>query len=65
MRSYPNRIPLSADVVERLASAVGELAFDRLYDNFGRKVDAGAAAAVQRSADRYSGWVTGRFDELT
>lgn len=65
MRSYPNRIPLSADVVERLASAVGELAFDRLYDNFGRKVDADAAAAVQRSADRYAGWVTGRFDQLT
>jgi glyoxylase-like metal-dependent hydrolase (beta-lactamase superfamily II) len=65
MRSYPNRIPLSADVVERLASAVGELAFDRLYDNFGRKVDAEAAAAVQRSADRYAGWVTGRFDEFT
>ena len=65
MRSYPNRIPLSAGIVERLASAVSGLAFDRLYDNFGRKVDADAAATVQSSADRYAGWVRGRFDELT
>ena len=65
MRSFPNRIPLSAGVVERLASAVGELRFDRLYDNFGRTIDADAAAAVRRSAERYAGWASGRFDDGT
>ncbi len=65
LRSYPNRIPLSAAVVERLTRAVQDLGFDRLYDNFGRAIDRDAAAAVRRSADRYCGWVRGDFDHLT
>jgi hypothetical protein len=65
LRSYPNRIPLSPGVVERIRRAVMQLAFDRLYDNFGRMIAADAAAAVSRSADRYSGWVRGDFDQLT
>jgi hypothetical protein len=65
MRSYPNRIPLSAAVVERLAGAVAPLAFDRLYDNFGKTIDSGAGAAVATSAERYVGWVRGDFDDLT
>ena len=65
LRSYPNRIPLSPGVVERITRAVTQLPFDRLYDNFGRTIDTGAATAVTRSADRYSGWVRGDFDELT
>jgi len=65
MRSYPNRIPLSAAVVERLAAGVTDLPFERLYDNFGRGPKRDAAAAVQRSAARYAGWVRGDFDELT
>ncbi|MDQ6774563.1 MAG: hydrolase [Candidatus Dormibacteraeota bacterium] len=65
MRSYPNRIPLSAAVVERLAQAVEVFSFDRLYDNFGGTIDTDAAAAVRRSADRYVGWVRGDFDHLT
>ena len=65
LRSYPNRIPLSAAVVQRIVRAVTPLAFDRLYDNFGRTVDAGAAQAVSRSADRYCGRVRGDFDHLT
>jgi glyoxylase-like metal-dependent hydrolase (beta-lactamase superfamily II) len=65
LRSYPNRIPLSPAVVERIARAVTQLSFDRLYDNFGRTIDAGAAAAVSQSADRYSRWVRGDFDQLT
>jgi hypothetical protein len=65
MRSYPNRIPLSAAVVERLAAAVRPLAFDRLYDNFGKTIDSAAAAAVASSAERYAGWVRGDFDDRT
>jgi hypothetical protein len=65
LRSYPNRIPLSPTVVERITRAVTKLPFDRLYDNFGRTIEAGAAAAVRRSADRYCGWVRGDFDQLT
>jgi glyoxylase-like metal-dependent hydrolase (beta-lactamase superfamily II) len=65
MRSYPNRIPMSPAVVERIVSAVEGLGFDRLYDNFGNTIDSDATAAVRRSADRYIGWVRGDFDELT
>lgn len=65
LRSYPNRIPLSPAVVERITRAVTQLAFDRMYDNFGRGVQAGAAEAVSRSADRYAAWVRGDFDQLT
>ncbi|WP_028933260.1 hydrolase [Pseudonocardia spinosispora] len=65
MRSYPNRIPLSAAVVERVTTAVEVFEFDRLYDNFGRTIDSGARAIVRRSADRYMAWVRGDFDHLT
>src|SRR5919112_1403698 len=65
MRSYPNRIPLSAGVVQRLAEAVEVFSFDRLYDNFGGTIDTDARAAVRRSADRYIGWIRGDFDNLT
>lgn len=64
MRSYPNRIPLSAAVVQRIAAAVAGLEFERLYDNFGRGPGTRADAAVQRSAERYVGWVRGDFDAL-
>ncbi len=65
MRSYPNRIPLSAGVVERITGAVEHLGFDRLYDNFGRTIDADARPTVRRSADRYIGWLRGDYDHLT
>lgn len=65
LRSYPNRIPLSPAVVDRIVGTVAELAFDRVYDNFGRTIDTGAPAAVRRSAERYAGWVRGDFDHLT
>ncbi len=65
MRSYPNRIPLSPAVVDRVTKAVQEYEFDRLYDNFGKTVDSDARAAVRRSADRYIAWVRGDFDHLT
>jgi hypothetical protein len=65
MRSYPNKIPLSAAVVARVSAAVGELEFDRLYDNFGGVVPSDASGAVQRSARRYIEWVSGDHDADT
>jgi hypothetical protein len=65
MRSYPNRIPLSAAVAGRVAGAVDRFTFDRIYDNFGNCIPDGAHAAVRRSAVRYTRWVRGDFDHLT
>lgn len=65
MRSFPNKIPLSAAAVSRVADRVLTLDFDRLYDNFGGRVTEGAREWVRRSADRYVAWVRGDFDDLT
>ena len=65
MRSYPNRIPLSGTVVQRIASQLDGLHFDRLYNNFGACVPADAKAVVHRSADRHAAWTRGDFDHLT
>lgn len=65
MRSYPNRIPLSAAVVERVTRTVEALPFDRIYDNFGKTIEGGGRSAIRASADRYIGWLRGDFDDLT
>lgn len=65
MRSYPNRIPLSGNVVQRIAAQVETLSFDRLYNNFGAVVPADAKRVVRESADRHTAWVRGDFDHLT
>jgi hypothetical protein len=65
MRSYPNRIPLSAAVVERIAAHVARYEFDRLYNNFTGVIPTDAGAVVQRSAARHAAWVRGDFDHLT
>jgi len=65
MRSYPNRIPLSGAVVDRVTRAVEQFAFDRLYSNFGNAISENARAVVRRSADRHIAWVRGDFDHLT
>jgi hypothetical protein len=65
MRSYPNRIPLSGAVVQRLAGATDLLEFDRLYNNFGAVIDHDARAMVRFSADRHAAWVRGDYDHLT
>lgn len=65
MRSYPNKVPLSAGVVSIVAGRVLSHPFDRLYDNFGGRVRAHADDWVRRSADRYIAWVQGDFDHLT
>lgn len=65
MRSFPNRLPLSAAVVERIAQHVERFAFDRLYGNFDNVIPTGAREAVRTSANRHIGWVRGDFDHLT
>ncbi len=66
MRSFANRIPLSAAVVDRVANKAIERPFDRLYGNFSDGlVDTDARAVVRRSADRYMAWVRGDYDHLT
>ncbi|WP_141361663.1 MBL fold metallo-hydrolase [Glutamicibacter uratoxydans] len=65
LRSYPNRIPLSAAVVRRIAAQAGALEFDRLYNNFSGTVPSDAHQIVQYSAERYARWVSGEYDALT
>ena len=65
MRSYPNRLPLSAAVVRRVADHVLVYEFDRLYDNFTGVVAKDARQVVTDSAELYIGWVSGKFDHLT
>ena len=65
MRSYPNRIPLSGNVVQRVAGQLEGLHFDRLYNNFGAVVPSDAKVVLRRSADRHAAWTRGDFDHLT
>jgi hypothetical protein len=62
MRSYVNRIPLSAAGVERIVDRLEPYDYERLYTLNGGTVDRDAKAVVRRSADRYIGWVRGDFD---
>ncbi|MFC7406882.1 hydrolase [Georgenia alba] len=65
MRSYPNKIPLSATVVQRVAASLERLDFDRIYGNFRGAVPARAKEAVRYSADRHIAWVRGDHDGET
>lgn len=65
LRSYPNVIPMSGAVIERVVTATNAFRYDRIYGNFGNTVRTDARAAVRRSADRYVAWVNGDFDHLT
>ncbi|MCU1514600.1 MAG: hypothetical protein JWO10_1690 [Microbacteriaceae bacterium] len=65
MRSYPNHLPLSINVTDRVASAIIERRFDRAYGNLGGVVDEDARAIVRRSADRQMAWMRGDYDALT
>ncbi|BDZ41832.1 hydrolase [Paraoerskovia sediminicola] len=65
MRSYPNRIPLSGAVAQRVAAHVVRFTFDRLYNNFEGVVPTGARDAVLRSAERHAAWTNGDNDHLT
>ena len=65
MRSYPNRIPLSGPVVQRVANHVARFEFDRLYNNFRGVIPVDAREIVLRSADRHAAWTSGANDHLT
>jgi glyoxylase-like metal-dependent hydrolase (beta-lactamase superfamily II) len=65
LRSIPNRLPLSAAVVQRMAGTLAALQFDRIYGLFSNSIDTDGRAAVQRSADRHAAWVCGDYDHLT
>lgn len=65
LRSYPNRIPLSAAVVLRMADALSALRFDRIYGLHTNTIDTDGAAVVRFSADRHAAWVRGDHDDLT
>lgn len=65
MRSYPNKIPLSAAVVERIAHDLDQLDYDTVVGNFDNELRGDAATSVQRSARRHAEWVRGDHDALT
>lgn len=65
LRSYPNKIPLSAAVVERIATQLGAWEFDRIIGNFGNTIDVDGRGVLRRSANRHIAWVRGDFDHLT
>lgn len=64
MRSYPNRIPLSANLVQRIVDRLEPYEFDRLHGLAGGTVLGDAKAAVRRSAERYIAWISGAYDHL-
>jgi hypothetical protein len=54
MYSFPNYIPLNAQSVRRVASAIEPLAFDRIYGAWwGRNIGTNAKAAFTASVRRY------------
>lgn len=65
MRSFPNHLPLSGAVVERVTAHLERFAFDRLYGNFANVIDTDARTIMRSSADRHIAWVRGDHDDLT
>ncbi|MEV0946681.1 MBL fold metallo-hydrolase [Rhodococcus sp. NPDC049939] len=65
LRSYPNRLPLSAAVVRRIADQLSNLEFDRIIGNFDNAIEREGPASLEYSAARHCAWVIGEFDNLT
>ncbi|HEU4848902.1 MAG TPA: hydrolase [Terrimesophilobacter sp.] len=65
LRSYPNKIPLSAAVVQRIADDLGRLRFDAVIGNFDNRIASGGHDSIRRSAERHIAWVRGDHDDLT
>ncbi len=54
MYSFPNFIPLSAPVIDRIVERLKPLKFDRIYGHFFElEIESDAPRAVERSAERY------------
>jgi glyoxylase-like metal-dependent hydrolase (beta-lactamase superfamily II) len=54
MYSYPNYIPLSAQIVDEVAQKVAPLQFDRIFSHFsGLNIGKDAKGIVERSVERY------------
>lgn len=65
MRSYPNKIPLSGAVAQRVTAQLETLEFDRIYGNFGNVTRTDARRILRFSADRHAAWARGDHDDLT
>lgn len=65
LRSYPNKIPLSGQVVQRIANQLESWEFDRIYGNFNNVIHGDGRRVVRDSADRHTAWVRGDFDHMT
>jgi hypothetical protein len=65
LRSFPNRLPLSGTVVERIAESMVGLRYEQLWSNFGIAIREQADAKVQYSARRHIAWACGEHDDLT
>ncbi|REE04421.1 hydrolase [Citricoccus muralis] len=65
MRSFPNYLPLSGAVAQRIAGHLDRYDYERLYDNFSGVISSDASAVVHRSARRHADWAEGRMDHLT
>lgn len=60
MRSYPNYLPLSTGVVERIVERLSPYRFERIYGAFPeREISTDGEAALRRSADRYLAAISG------
>ncbi len=54
MRSYPNFIPLNAEQVRQIVSALEPYAFDRIYGGwFEQNIASDGSSVLRRSAERY------------
>ncbi|MFE8702048.1 hypothetical protein ACFYKX_15735 [Cytobacillus sp. FJAT-54145] len=53
MYSYPNRIPLSPNVIKNIRGMIIKYEFNRLYDAFGKSILEDGKGSVIKSADRY------------
>jgi hypothetical protein len=63
MRSYPNLVPLSRGVVERILARLAPYPFEAIYGGFAdRDIARGGKDAVRRSAARYLASITGQAE---
>lgn len=65
MYSFPNLIPLPADAVRQVVTAVEPFAYDRIYSAWWDRVtQEDAKQAVHRSADRYIAAIEGKMNAV-